>query len=125
MQFAAEEVIPVTLIPGDGIGPEIVEATVMGARPFACPVCMGRGAGPRRTLRKHRRGTGAREHRGFLRWLEHYVPHWQRPSRGRDRLRGQFRAGCCRIAEFAFEYAARNGRKKVTHCGSIHCLVFS
>ena len=29
MQFAAEKVIPVTLIPGDGIGPEIVEASVM------------------------------------------------------------------------------------------------
>ena len=29
MQFAAEKVIPATLIPGDGIGPEIVEATVM------------------------------------------------------------------------------------------------
>src|ERR1700726_5021693 len=29
MQFAAEKVIPVTLIPGDGIGPEIVEVTVM------------------------------------------------------------------------------------------------
>jgi isocitrate dehydrogenase (NAD+) len=29
MQFAVEELVPVTLIPGDGIGPEIVEATVM------------------------------------------------------------------------------------------------
>jgi len=28
MQFAVNEVIPVTLVPGDGIGPEIVEATV-------------------------------------------------------------------------------------------------
>jgi isocitrate/isopropylmalate dehydrogenase len=29
VQFAAENVIPATLIAGDGIGPEIVEATVM------------------------------------------------------------------------------------------------
>src|ERR1700686_582587 len=29
MQLAAEKVIPVTLIPGDGIGPEIAEASVM------------------------------------------------------------------------------------------------
>jgi isocitrate/isopropylmalate dehydrogenase len=37
MQFAAEKVIPVTLIPGDGIGPEIVEATVMVFNALGCP----------------------------------------------------------------------------------------
>ena len=39
MQYAVDKLIPATLIPGDGIGPEIIEATVkvldaLGA-PFA------------------------------------------------------------------------------------------
>ena len=37
MQFAAEKVIPATLIAGDGIGPEIVEATVMVLDAFRAP----------------------------------------------------------------------------------------
>jgi isocitrate dehydrogenase (NAD+) len=42
VQYAVEKVIPATLIPGDGIGPEIIDATVkvldaLGA-PFAWEV---------------------------------------------------------------------------------------
>ena len=37
VQFDAEKVIPATLIPGDGIGPEIVEATVMVLDAFRAP----------------------------------------------------------------------------------------
>ena len=42
-------------------------------------------------------------------------PDRRRSARGRDLRPGvNTRAGCRRIAEFAFDYAVKNGRKKVT-----------
>ncbi|HEV8060773.1 MAG TPA: isocitrate/isopropylmalate family dehydrogenase [Gemmataceae bacterium] len=177
MQFAAEKVIPVTLIPGDGIGPEIVEVTVMvldalGA-PFAWEVHQAGMSGleafgdplPQATLDSIRRtrlalkgplttpvGGGYRSLNVRLReefhlyanvrpartlmpggryedidvvlvrenleglyvGFEHYVPIGDDPHAVAIGSGVNTRAGGRRIAEFAFEYAVRNGRKKVT-----------
>src|SRR3984893_13239808 len=177
MQFAAEKVIPVTLIPGDGIGPEIVEVTVMvldalGA-PFAWEVHKaGMSAReafddplPQATLDSIRRtrlalkgplttpvGGGYRSLNVRLReefhlyanvrpartlmpggryedidmvlvrenleglyvGFEHYVPIGDDPHAVAIGSGVNTRAGGRLIAEFAFEYAVRNGRKKVT-----------
>ena len=169
--------IQATLIPGDGIGPEIVEAVVavldaLGA-PFAWDIQQGGLAAieaggdplPSATLDSIRRtklalkgplttpvGGGFRSVNVRLREefglyanvrpartlvpggryedidlvlvrenleglyvaFEHYIPIGERPARGGHLLRREHRAGSRRIAEFAFEYALRNGRKKVT-----------
>ena len=177
MQLAAEKVIPATLIPGDGIGPEIVEATVMvldalGA-PFEWEVHTAGMAGveafgdplPQTTLDSVRRtrlalkgplitpvGGGYRSSNVRLReefnlyanvrpartlvpggryedidvvlvrenleglyvGFEHYIPIGDDPHAVAIGSGVNTRAGGRRIAEFAFEYAVRNGRKKVT-----------
>ena len=173
----AEKVIPATLITGDGIGPEIVEVTVMvldalGA-PFAWEVHQAGMSGleafgdplPRTTLDSIRRtrlalkgplitpvGGGYRSLNVRLReefhlyanvrpartmvpggryedidvvlvrenleglyvGFEHYVPIGDDPRAVAIGSGINTRAGGRRIAEFAFEYAVRNGRKKVT-----------
>jgi isocitrate dehydrogenase (NAD+) len=177
MQFAAEKVIPVTLIPGDGIGPEIVEASVMVLdalhAPFAWDVHQAGMAGlealgdplPQTTVDSIRRtrlalkgplttpaGAGYRSSTVRLReefhlyanvrpartlvpggryenidlvlvrenieglyvGFEHYIPIGDDPHAVAIGSGVNTRAGCQRIAEFAFEYAVRNGRKKVT-----------
>src|ERR1700675_815288 len=176
-QPAEQKMIPATLIPGDGIGPEIVESTVMvlealGA-PFLWEVHQAGMAGveafgdplPRPTLDSIRRtrlalkgplttpvGGGYRSSNVRLReefhlyanvrpaltlvpggryedidlvlvrenleglyvGFEHYIPIDGDPHAVAIGSGGNTRAGCRRIAEFAFEYAVRNGRKKVT-----------
>ena len=176
-QPAEQEMIPATLIPGDGIGPEIVESTVMvlealGA-PFLWEVHQAGMAGveafgdplPRPTLDSIRRtrlalkgplttpvGGGYRSSNVRLReefhlyanvrpaltlvpggryedidlvlvrenleglyvGFEHYIPIDDDPHAVAIGSGVNTRAGCRRIAEFAFEYAVRNGRKKVT-----------
>ena len=177
MQFAAEKVIPVTLIPGDGIGPEIVEASVMVLdalhAPFAWDVHQAGMSGleafgdplPQTTVDSIRRtrlalkgplttpaGDGYRSSTVRLReefhlyanvrpartlvpggryedidvvlvrenieglyvGFEHYIPIGDDPHAVAIGSEVNTRAGCRRIAEFAFEYAVRNGRKKVT-----------
>jgi len=177
MQFAAEKVIPVTLIPGDGIGPEIVEASVMVLdalhAPFAWdvhqagmaglealgdplpqitvdsirhtrlalkgPLTTPAGAGyrsatvrlreefhlyanvrPSRTLVPGGRYENidlvlVRENiEGLYVGFEHYIPIGDDPHAVAIGSGVNTRAGCQRIAEFAFDYAVRNGRKKVT-----------
>src|ERR1700676_111180 len=177
MQFAAEKVIPVTLIPGDGIGPEIVEASVMVLdalhAPFAWDVHQAGMSGleafgdplPQTTVDSIRRtrlalkgplttpaGDGYRSSTVRLReefhlyanvrpartlvpggryedidvvlvrenieglyvGFEHYIPIGDDPHAVAIGSGVNTRAGCRRIAEFAFEYAVRNGRKKVT-----------
>ena len=177
MQFAAEKIIPVTLIPGDGIGPEIVEASVMVLdalhAPFAWDVHQAGMSGleafgdplPQTTVESIRRtrlalkgplttpaGDGYRSSTVRLReefqlyanvrpartlvpggryedidvvlvrenieglyvGFEHYIPIGDDPHAVAIGSGVNTRAGCRRIAEFAFEYAVRNGRKKVT-----------
>ena len=177
MQFAAEKIIPVTLIPGDGIAPEIVEASVMVLdalhAPFAWDVHQAGMAGlealgdplPQTTVDSIRRtrlalkgplttpaGAGYRSSTVRLReefhlyanvrpartlvpggryenidlvlvrenieglyvGFEHYIPIGDDPHAVAIGSGVNTRAGCQRIAEFAFEYAVRNGRKKVT-----------
>src|SRR5260221_152828 len=46
--------------------------------------------------------------------FEHYIPIGDDPHAVAIGSRVNNRAGCRRVAEFAFEYAVRNGRKKVT-----------
>src|SRR6202011_2164392 len=46
--------------------------------------------------------------------FEHYIPIGDDPHAVAIGSGVNTRAGCRRIAEFAFEYAVRNGRKKVT-----------
>jgi isocitrate dehydrogenase (NAD+) len=170
-------VIPVTLIAGDGIGPEIVEATVsvleaLGA-PFEWEMHPAGMAGveafgdplPKTTLDSIRRtrlalkgplttpvGGGYRSSNVRLReefhlyanvrpaltlvpggryedidivlirenleglyvGFEHYIPIDDDPHAVAIGSGVNTRAGCRRIAQFAFEYAVRNGRKKVT-----------
>ena len=177
MQFAAQKVIPATLIAGDGIGPEIVDATVMvldalGA-PFAWEAHKAGMSGmeefgdplPQSTLDSIRRtrlalkgplttpiGGGYRSSNVRLReefqlyanvrpartlvpggryedidvvlvrenieglyvGFEHYIPIGDDPRAVAIGSGVNTRAGCGRIAEFAFDYAVRNGRKKVT-----------
>jgi isocitrate dehydrogenase (NAD+) len=177
MQSPTEKVIPATLIAGDGIGPEIVEATVMVLdalrAPFAWEAHRAGMSGveafgdplPRSTLDSIRRtrlalkgplttpaGGGYRSANvrlreefqlyanvrpartlvpggryenidvvlvrenleGFYIGFEHYIPIDDDPHAVAIGSGINSRAGCRRIAEFAFEYAARNGRKKVT-----------
>jgi isocitrate dehydrogenase (NAD+) len=169
--------IPATLIPGDGIGPEIVAAVVavldaLGA-PFAWETQQGgmaavKAAGdplPESLLDSIRRtrlalkgplatpiGGGFRSVNVRLREefglyanvrpvrtlvpggrydnidlvvvrenleglyvaFEHYIPIEDDPQAVAISSGVNTRAGCRRIAEYAFQYALRNGRKKVT-----------
>jgi isocitrate dehydrogenase (NAD+) len=177
VQFAAEKLIPATLIAGDGIGPEIVEATVMVLdalrAPFAWELHKAGMSGveafgdplPQSTLDSIRRtrlalkgplttpvGGGYRSSNVRLReefhlyanvrpartlvpggryedidvvlvrenleglyvGFEHYIPIGDDPHAVAIGSGVNTRAGCRRIAEFAFEYAVRNNRKKVT-----------
>jgi isocitrate dehydrogenase (NAD+) len=177
MQSAAEKVMPATLIPGDGIGPEIVESAVrvleaLGA-PFAWEVQKAGMAGleefgdplpgpaldsirrtrlalkgplttpvgggyrssnvrlreafhlyanirPARTLMPGGRYENidlvlVRENtEGLYVGFEHYIPIGDDPHAVAIGSGVNTRAGCRRIAEYAFEYALNNGRKKVT-----------
>ncbi len=169
--------IPVTLIPGDGIGPEIVEATVLVLdalrAPFNWEVHQAGMSGveafgdplPRTALDSIRRtrlalkgplttpvGGGYRSSNVRLReefrlyanvrpavtllpggryegidlvlirenleglyvGFEHYIPIDDDPHAVAIGSGVNTRAGCRRIAEYAFEYAVRHGRKKVT-----------
>jgi len=177
MQSHTEKVIPTTLIAGDGIGQEIVEATVIVLdalrAPFAWEAHKAGMSGveafgdplPQTTLDSIRRtrlalkgplttpaGSGYRSANvrlreefhlyanvrpartlvpggryenvdvvlvrenleGFYIGFEHYIPIDNDPHAVAIGSGINSRAGCRRIAEFAFEYAARNGRKKVT-----------
>ena len=169
--------IPVTLIAGDGIGPEIVEATVSVLEAVGAPVegelhpagmagveAFGDPL-PKTTLDSIRRtrlalkgplttpvGGGYRSSNVRLReefhlyanvrpaltlvpggryedidivlirenleglyvGFEHYIPIDDDPHAVAIGSGVNTRAGCRRIAQFAFEYAVRNGRKKVT-----------
>jgi len=169
--------IPVTLIPGDGIGPEVTDATLeileaVGA-PFEWERCKAGMAGvdacgdplPPETLASIRRtrlalkgplttpiGGGYRSSNVRLReefqlyanlrpartlvpggrfedidivlvrenleglyvGFEHYVPIGDDPRAVAMASGINTRAGSRRICEFAFDYAAKNGRKKVT-----------
>jgi isocitrate dehydrogenase (NAD+) len=173
----APAMIPATLIPGDGIGPEIVDAAVLildalGA-PFAWDVHQAGLAGieahgdplPPTTLDSIRRtrlalkgplstpsGGGYRSSNVRLReefqlyanvrpgltlmpggryddidlvlvrenleglyvGFEHYIPIGDDPHAVAIGSGVNTRAGSRRIAEFAFDYAYKNGRKKVT-----------
>jgi isocitrate dehydrogenase (NAD+) len=176
VQSAATK-IPATLIPGDGIGPEIVEAavTVLDAlsAPFLWEVHQAGLSGleafgdplPEPTLESIRRtrlalkgplttpvGGGYRSSNVRLReefhsyanvrpaltlvpggryeninvilvrenieglyvGFEHYIPIDDDPHAVAIGSGVNTRSGCRRIAEFAFEYAVRQGRKKVT-----------
>ena len=177
VQSGLEKSIPATLIPGDGIGPEIVDSTVqvldaLGA-PFVWEVHQAGLSGmdllgdtlPETTLDSIRRtklalkgplttpvGGGYRSSNVRLReafhlyanvrpartligggryeaidlvlvrenteglyvGFEHYIPIGDDPHAVAIGSGVNTRAGCRRIAEFAFEYAIRNGRKKVT-----------
>jgi len=177
VQPTAENVIPATLIPGDGIGPEIVESVVKvleaSGASFAWEVHKAGMAGvdefddplPQPTLDSIRRtrlalkgplttpvGGGYRSSNVRLRkafnlyanirpartlipggryenidvvlvrenteglyvGFEHYIPIGDDPHAVAIGSGVNTRAGCRRIAEYAFEYAATNGRKKVT-----------
>jgi isocitrate dehydrogenase (NAD+) len=177
MAEAASERIPATLIPGDGIGPEVVEATVaildaLGA-PFAWDIQPGGMAAieqggdplPAATLDSIRRtklalkgplttpvGGGFRSVNVRLREefvlyanvrpartiipgqryenidivlirenieglyvaFEHYIPVGDDPHAVAISSGVNTKAGSRRIIKFAFEYAVRNGRNKVT-----------
>jgi isocitrate dehydrogenase (NAD+) len=177
VQPTAEKVIPATLIPGDGIGPEIVGSTVRVLdaldAPFAWEVHKAGMAGmdefgdplPQPALDSIRRtrlalkgplttpvGGGYRSSNVRLReafhlyanirpartlipggryenidvvlvrenteglyvGFEHYIPVGDDPHAVAIGSGVNTRAGCQRIAEYAFEYAVKNGRKKVT-----------
>jgi isocitrate dehydrogenase (NAD+) len=177
MQSHTQKMIPATLIAGDGIGPEIVEATVIVLdalrAPFAWEAHKAGMSGveafgdplPQTTLDSIRRtrlalkgplttpaGGGYRSANvrlreefhlyanvrpartlvpggryenidvvlvrenleGFYIGFEHYIPIDDDPHAVAIGSGINSRAGCRRIAEFAFEYAVRNGRKKVT-----------
>jgi isocitrate dehydrogenase (NAD+) len=168
--------IPATLIPGDGIGPEVVEATVqvldaLGS-PFSWDVQQAGMAGvnscgdplPAATLASIRKnklalkgplttpiGEGFRSSNvrlreefqlyanvrpaltivpgryenidlvlvrenlgGFYVAHEYYVPVGDDPRAVAVATGVNTRDGCKRIARFAFEYAVKNGRKKIT-----------
>lgn len=177
MQYSAQEILPATLITGDGIGPEIIDATVsvldsLGA-PFAWEVHKAGIAGlkafgeplPQTTLASIRRtrlalkgplttpvgggyrssNVGLREEfhlyanvrpartlipggryedidlvlvrenmEGLYVGFEHYIPIGDDPRAVAIGSGVNTRAGCRRIIEYAFEYAVRNGRHKVT-----------
>jgi isocitrate dehydrogenase (NAD+) len=175
--MAAPEQLPATLIPGDGIGPEITAAVVeiidaLGS-PFAWDIQQGGMAAleqhgdplPEATIDSIRRtklalkgplttpvGGGFRSINVRLREafglyanlrpvrtllpggryedidlvlvrenleglyvaFEHYIPIGDDPHAVAISSGVNTRAGCRRIVEFAFDYAVRNGRKKVT-----------
>jgi isocitrate dehydrogenase (NAD+) len=177
MEEKNQKIVPATLIPGDGIGPEIMDATIkvldaMGA-PFAWEVHEAGMAGvkahgdplPQPTLQSIRRtklalkgplttpvGGGYRSSNVRLReefqlyanvrpaltvlpggryenidlvlvrenleglyvGFEHYIPIGNDAHAVAIGSGINTRAGCRRIAEYAFEYAVKNGRKKVT-----------
>ncbi|HEX8988815.1 MAG TPA: isocitrate/isopropylmalate family dehydrogenase [Rhodocyclaceae bacterium] len=168
---------PATLIPGDGIGPEIVESTVLvlealGAK-FEWETCQAGLAGmkaagdplPQETLASIHRtrlalkgpletpvGGGYRSsnvrlreefklyanvrpaytiipggrfeninlvlirenNEGLYVGFEHYIPIGDDPRAVAMATGVNTRAGARRIAEYAFDYAVKNGRKKVT-----------
>jgi isocitrate dehydrogenase (NAD+) len=169
--------IPVTLVPGDGIGPEIVEAVVAILAAAKAPFAWDRQQGGRAALRRHGdplptallesiRRTGlalkgpletpvgggfrsvnvrlreefglyanlrpvrtlihggryedidivlVRENlEGLYVGFEHYIPIGDDPRAVAISSGVNTRAGSRRIAEFAFDYALKNGRKKVT-----------
>jgi len=169
--------VPATLIPGDGIGPEIMSATtaILDAlhAPFDWEICTAGLAGvkqcgdplPPETIASIRRtglalkgpletpvGGGFRSSNVRLReefhlfanvrpamslmpggryenidlvtirenteglyvGFEHYIPIDGDPHAVAIGSGVNTRAGCRRIAEFAYEYAIRNGRRKVT-----------
>jgi isocitrate dehydrogenase (NAD+) len=177
VQPDAEKVMLATLIPGDGIGPEIVESAVRVlealSAPFAWEVHKAGMAGveefgdplPQLALDSIRRtrlalkgplttpvGGGYRSSNVRLReafnlyanirptrtlipggryenidvvlvrenteglyvGFEHYIPIGDDPHAVAIGSGVNTRAGCRRIAEYAFEYAVINGRKKVT-----------
>jgi isocitrate dehydrogenase (NAD+) len=173
----AAQKIPATVIPGDGIGPEVTAATLevlaaLGA-PFEWDTQQAGVAGvslcgdplPPQTLASIRKtrlalkgplatpvGGGFRSSNVRLReefhlyanlrpartlvpggryedinlvlvrenleglyvGFEHYVPIGDDPRAVAMASGVNTRAGCTRICEFAFDYAAKNGRKKVT-----------
>jgi len=177
MSTQTEGVIPATMIPGDGIGPEIVEATLavieaLGA-PFVWETCKAGMAGvaeygdplPRETLDSIRRTRLAlkgpletpvaggyrssnvrlreefklyanvrpsltlmpggryeninlvliRENlEGLYIGFEHFIPIDGDPHAVAIGAGINTRAGSKHILEFAFDYAIRNGRRKVT-----------
>ena len=177
MSHASGEKIPATLIPGDGIGPEIVEATIEVLDALGAPFEWDRQlAGmaavadngdplPLRTLESIRRtglalkgplttpvGGGfksinvtlrqefelyanlrpartlihgqryddidivlIRENlEGFYAAMEHYLPIGHDPKAIAISSGFNTRAECQRIVRYAFDYAVKNGRKKVT-----------
>jgi isocitrate dehydrogenase (NAD+) len=177
MPNAATKSIPATLIPGDGIGPEVTEATLevleAAGAPFRWETCKAGMAGvaesgdplPPETLASIRRtrlalkgplttpvGGGFRSSNVRLReefqlyanlrpartlvpggrfedidlvlvrenleglyvGFEHYVPVGDDPRAVAVGSGVNTRAGSRRIAEFAFDYAEKNGRRKVT-----------
>jgi isocitrate dehydrogenase (NAD+) len=177
MAPTAANSIPATLIPGDGIGPEVSDATLAvldaAGAPFQWETCMAGMAGvaacgdplPPDTLASIRRtrlalkgplttpiGGGYRSSNVRLReefqlyanlrpartlipggryekidivlvrenleglyvGFEHYVPIGDDPRAVAMASGVNTRAGSRRICEFAFDYAAKNGRKKVT-----------
>jgi isocitrate dehydrogenase (NAD+) len=174
---AATKSIPATLIPGDGIGPEVSDAVLEALEalgdPFRWETCKAGMAGvaacgdplPPETLASIRRtrlalkgplttpiGGGFRSSNVRLReefqlyanlrpartlvpggrfddidlvlvrenleglyvGFEHYIPVGDDPRAVAMGSGVNTRAGSRRIAEFAFDYAARNGRRKVT-----------
>jgi len=174
---AAAKTIPATLIPGDGIGPEVSDAVLEAldalGDPFRWETCKAGMAGvaecgdplPPETLASIRRtrlalkgplttpiGGGFRSSNVRLReefqlyanlrpartlvpggrfddidlvlvrenleglyvGFEHYIPVGDDPRAVAMGSGVNTRAGSRRIAGFAFDYAARNGRKKVT-----------
>jgi len=173
----SKAVIPATLIPGDGIGPEIIKATVAALdaleAPFAWDVQTAGMAAvaehldplPEATLASIRRtglalkgplttpvGGGFRSINVRLReefklfgnvrpgkttipggrfddidivlirenleglyvGFDHYIPIDNDPHGAAISSGVNTRAGCRRIARFAFDYAVKNGRKKIT-----------
>ncbi|HEY1611643.1 MAG TPA: isocitrate/isopropylmalate family dehydrogenase [Paraburkholderia sp.] len=176
MAISSNERIPATLIPGDGIGPEITQVTVdaldaLGS-PFEWDVQQGGVAAleacgdplPESTLASLRRtrlglkgplttpsGGGFRSVNvrlreafdlyanvrpaktiipgryedidivlvrenlgGFYVAHEHYIPIGDDPHAVAVSQGVNTREGCLRIARFAFEYAVKHGRKKIT-----------
>jgi isocitrate dehydrogenase (NAD+) len=158
----AENKIPATLIPGDGIGPEIVEAVVEVCEALGAPFAWDRQlAGlaavadcgdplPLPTLESIRHtglalkgplttpvGGGFKSINVTLRKefelfanlrpartlipggrfdaaMEHYMPLDHDPKAIAISTGFNTRAECRRIVEYAFDYAVKNGRKKVT-----------
>ncbi|MDO8933536.1 MAG: isocitrate/isopropylmalate family dehydrogenase [Rhodocyclaceae bacterium] len=177
MSATNQAAIPATLIPGDGIGPEIVDATVkvldaLGARfdweirqaglagmkesgdplpqaaldsirrtrlalkgPLETPVGGGYRSSNVRLREEFKLYANVRpaytiipggryedidlvllreNNEGLYVGFEHYIPIDGDPHAVAMATGVNTRAGCRRIAEYAFDYAVKNGRKKVT-----------